>query len=52
MTKVQDAYPEVYVQSGIMERGNFSVCLCNIPPSSYNAISPGFGSVSEWFHRS
>jgi len=24
MTKVQDAYPEVYVQSGIMERGNFS----------------------------
>lgn len=24
MTKVQDAYPEVYHQSGIMERGNFS----------------------------
>lgn len=24
MTKVQDAYPEVYIQSGIMERGNLS----------------------------
>ena len=24
MTKVQQTYPEVYVQSGVMERGNFS----------------------------
>jgi len=24
MTKVQAAYPEIYVQSGVMERGNFS----------------------------
>ena len=55
MTKVQAAYPDIYVQSGVMERGNFSVSvpahrflILVCPPSHVEALcSAGAERVSS-----
>jgi transketolase len=47
MTKVQDAYPEVYIQSGIMERGNLSAAAGFGMESGKQGITSTFAAFLE-----
>lgn len=47
MTKVQDAYPEVYIQSGIMERGNLAAAAGFGMTSGQQGICSTFAAFLE-----
>jgi len=47
MTKVQKAFPEIYVQSGVMERGNFSAAAGFGMAAGKQGIFSTFGAFLE-----